>query len=636
VSRWLIILLLFLKVGVASAQKISAADPTGKYLDEWAEIVDVYQDSVELVVSLAEELIGKLRLPADSIDYIRARKYQGRAHRVMGNYVKSIGVFREVYKFATKYNDSIVIAEAADQIATMNTFMGNMSEAQDYLLQVVNIYNKIGSDEQIANSNNGLAIFYSDIDRVDEAIKVYKLALSQSEAIDDTMGRANIHANLGMVYLDQGAYDLAEEHILMQGYLDTLMNTQWGLGFHHDFMGSLRRRQGRLEEALRWKQSSLDIRSKLSSHYNRAESISGLASVYLEMGQYDQAIANANLILERKEQHQSLSQQMSAFSLLSRSYAGKEDYKRSLDYYKDYKSMSDSIYNRDMLAEIANKDALYQKARKDEEIAVLNAKQVKSQAKLQYKNRIIIICMISLAIISMLISLLFSLYRKVMSQKDQLAESVSEKDLLLREVHHRVKNNLQLVSSLLTLQGRSIDDVMAQQAIADGKSRVRSMALIHQDLYNRENLSGIGVKVYLEKLTKELFAAYQIDGNEIRLEMKIQDLELDVDTMVPLGLIINELITNSLKYAFDSSDSGVLKIALFERENPQKSNKESIGQLVLKIEDDGKGFDQEKVRHNTFGTTLVKALTEQLGGVISTASNNGTTITIVFKEYRKT
>ena len=288
--------------------------------------------------------------------------------------------------------------------------------------------------------------------------------------------------------------------------------------------------------------------------------------------------------------------------------------------------MSDSIYNRDLLSEIETKDALYEKAKQDREITKLNAINEIADTKLSNKNKIISIGTVSLAIILTLLLFLCRLLQKYKNKKDKLAKALSEKDILLREIHHRVKNNLQLISSLLTLQGRSIDDEIAIKAINEGKNRVRSMALIHQDLYNKENLTGITVKTYMEKLIQELFDTYRIDKDRIKLELDIEDLELDVDTVIPLGLIINELITNSLKYAFPNEDTGILKVNLSEIND----------QLVLTISDNGIGYDTTKINKNSFGSTLVNALTEQLEGTIEIDNNQGTTILISIKDYKST
>jgi two-component sensor histidine kinase len=205
-----------------------------------------------------------------------------------------------------------------------------------------------------------------------------------------------------------------------------------------------------------------------------------------------------------------------------------------------------------------------------------------------------------------------------------LAKALTEKDVLLREIHHRVKNNLQLVSSLLTLQGQSIDDKMALKAINEGKSRVRSMALIHQDLYQNENITSVSAQTYLSKLCNELFQTYNIKEEQIRLKTAIQDVYIDVDTLIPLGLILNELVTNSLKYAFPDDRKGQIEILLKEDEN----------QLIVQVKDDGVGYKPDQVRSNSFGSVLIGSLIQQLDGQIETVIDNGTNITLKLNEYQ--
>ena len=263
-------------------------------------------------------------------------------------------------------------------------------------------------------------------------------------------------------------------------------------------------------------------------------------------------------------------------------------------------------------------DAKYVKEQQDREIQYLDEKN-------KTQRRFLIIGTSALLLISLLSYFLYRLLRRSRAQKEMIAKTLKEKDTLLREIHHRVKNNLQLVSSLLTMQGRSIDDVNALEAINEGKSRVRSMALIHQDLYNKENLTGISVKEYIEKLTIELFATYRVNQDQISLEMQIEDIELDVDTMVPLGLIINELISNSLKYAFPENRKGLLQVSLTVKGD----------NLRLQVSDNGIGYDVNKVSEESFGSTLVKALTEQLEGKLVSDGVNGSTTKIDFLEYQR-
>ena len=268
---------------------------------------------------------------------------------------------------------------------------------------------------------------------------------------------------------------------------------------------------------------------------------------------------------------------------------------------------------------IQDLEARYRKDELDREIDFLAKENESNEKVLAQQRRTIFIGGGALVLISLLSFFLFRLYKKVNAQRKVISKTLAEKDLLLREIHHRVKNNLQMVSSLLSLQGRSIDNVSAQKAIQEGKNRVRSMALIHQDLYNKDNITHIGVHDYIVKLSRELVSSFDRNGN-IQLNIDVGEIDLDIDTMIPLGLIMNELMTNSFKYAFEENTIGKIDIQLVEQGNT----------YVFTIVDNGKGYNPQNVRENSFGSTLIKALTKQLDGIISVNTDNGTRVDITF------
>ena len=153
--------------------------------------------------------------------------------------------------------------------------------------------------------------------------------------------------------------------------------------------------------------------------------------------------------------------------------------------------------------------------------------------------------------------------RKVEKQKAVIEKSLDEKEFLLKEIHHRVKNNLQVISSLLNLQSRTVDDEKVQSALNEGRNRVRSMAIIHQNLYQKDNLAGISMSTYLGELSQEIVDSYSVN-QVVNVSLDIEDIHLDVDTAVPIGLIVNELVSNSMKYGFSNQNQGVIKIELFK------------------------------------------------------------------------
>ncbi len=571
--------------------------------------------NVPKYLTLFREIPG---IEQDSNGLMKALRLEAHADRIMGNFSRSVTNFLKCHTYFEKMADTSNLVFTANQLGSMYSFMGQNEKAQNYLLQLYKIRKIQGDTRALASATNGLAIFYNNTNQEDKAIQRYKEALAMYRTIQDTLGQANVHANLGITYTELGNYTEAEYHIGMQGKLDSLLNTQWGLGFFFDYLGYLREKQGRYPEAYAHHLQSLKIREQLASHYNRTESRISLANVLLQLGRFDEAIQQANKVLNNHEERSSFYQLQSAYSALAEAFEAKNDLKRALNYRKLQNALSDSIYNKEMLETITEKDALFENALKENEIALLNVEKQSSKNVIDQKNRTIAFGGIGLFLVSMLCLGLYLVTRKYLKQKEELGVALNEKDILLREIHHRVKNNLQLVSSLLTLQGRSINDSTAQIAINEGKNRIRSMALIHQDLYQKENITAVNAKEYFHKLCHELLETYRSSTVQVDLKLNIVPIKIDVDTLVPLGLMTNEIITNSLKYAFKDRRKGLIKVVLEQKRET----------LVLTFIDNGVGYDPLNIPNNSFGHRLIYSLAEQLEANLTIQAQNGTTISI--------
>jgi two-component sensor histidine kinase len=206
--------------------------------------------------------------------------------------------------------------------------------------------------------------------------------------------------------------------------------------------------------------------------------------------------------------------------------------------------------------------------------------------------------------------------------EEQIKKSLKEKETLLNEIHHRVKNNLTVVSSLLGLQANRMNDEKLTVALMDSKNRVQSMSTIHETLYQSDNLSSIDMNTYLSNLSRAVSQNYTIDSS-INLEIEAENIFIGTKQASPIGLIVNELITNSFKYAFPENRDGEIRIKLHE----------SGSQIELEYSDDGVGFSEELdwKNSNTLGLKLVRTLVEnQLDGLIDMESNNGTKFIIKF------
>ena len=552
--------------------------------------------------------------------------YYSRAYRAQGEYTSAIENAMESYKLSESIRDTMKAARSAYQYGIMNLFIGNMDESLNYLSLSYNYYSSLGSNEDIADLNNALASYYIDNGNSELALERYNLALDTYTSINDSTGIANVNANLALVYIDEKEFDKAEYHLRQQGKIDSLQNSDYGLGFYYDFMGYLKHSEERYDQALYWYTNAVAIRSKLSSHYNRCESNLSMGQVLFDIKRYEEAIPYASEIFKYKDAHQSLSQEKRAHKILANSYEELGNLGLALKHYKDYKTVNDSMYNESKISAIAQSEAKLKKADLDRQIELLNKENELSELKVSKQKTLIGFSIFGLLLLGIVSLLIGKLYQNIKIKNKQINTTLKDKEILLREIHHRVKNNLQVISSLLSLQSRQIDNIQIQNAINEGRNRVRSMALIHQNLYQNENLTGVNVHSYLDKLVSELLTTYKYKQNNITLELNIENLNLDVDTMIPLGLIINELVSNSLKHAFEDYEKGIISIVLNEINDS----------LVLKVSDNGKGMDGVDLNSKkSFGVRLIKAFSQKLKADLRYETDNGTHITMIINKYLK-
>ena len=209
--------------------------------------------------------------------------------------------------------------------------------------------------------------------------------------------------------------------------------------------------------------------------------------------------------------------------------------------------------------------------------------------------------------------------------EEQLKASLEEKELLLKEVHHRVKNNLQVIYSIFSLQSQTLKDKQALAIIEESQNRINSMALIHEKLYQSTNLSNIDFAEYIRDLAYYLLASYNVDPHRIETEMTIESIPLHLDSAIPCGLLINELVSNSLKHGFPNQRSGKIYISLGIEDTQGET-------LRLKVEDNGVGLPEgfDPTQTTSLGVSLISSLTQQLRGTLKFQNNPGASFEITF------
>ncbi len=308
------------------------------------------------------------------------------------------------------------------------------------------------------------------------------------------------------------------------------------------------------------------------------------------------------------------------------------DYKKALNHAELFMARKNQLQEEDKQRQILALEAQYENDKKENEIKLLKLEdEAKSLhiLKAEKEKWLLLLFSTLMMVLLSLVGYLFYQNRKkkeVLESKNKIISiALHEKDVLLREIHHRVKNNLQVVSSLLNLQSNYISDVVALEAINEGKNRVTSMALIHQNLYTEENLTSIDTHQYFDDLIDQLFESYQIDENKIRLEKSIDSILIDVDTMIPLGLITNELISNALKHAFHGKETGIISFSL----------KDKGDAIEVKIKDNGIGMLPEDFTSSlSFGNKMIHAFVQKLKAQLSINYIDGTEFTLTLNKQK--
>jgi len=303
-----------------------------------------------------------------------------------------------------------------------------------------------------------------------------------------------------------------------------------------------------------------------------------------------------------------------AYEVLGKAYAFNHNYKDALSAFEEYDRLKNEIFTAEADRRISLIQTEFDVAGKEDTIELQGI-----TIERQRIRQTLFIVFASLLFIMLL--LIYIAYQNIRKKRMLLQKQNLEKEFLLKEIHHRVKNNLGVVSSLLELQAAQTDDHKVIAAMKQSQNRVYSMGMIHQRLYQGKNLATVEMKGYFQNLGQHILGSFGV-VDRVNIEYNMEAIELDVDTAIPLGLIVNELLTNSLKYAFPNNRKGNIKVSL---------GRTAAEILLLEVADDGVGKQEENLDKGTgFGTQLIKLLMQQLNGEMKFQSKKGTSFSFEF------
>ncbi|MAU15770.1 MAG: histidine kinase [Muricauda sp.] len=627
--RFLFTSVFFLFLYTASAQTIAEEESTLKEFQDTnqpTERFNVFFNSLDRYnVNSAYDWLDTIKIYMSNAqktgDTLATRLYkvmQAQVYNDLGEYDKSTALAKELYEI----KDSL---DAGSQKVVLDVLDDNYANLQLFDKQI-----EIRKQKRELGLTNNVSFYdiYSNLGLYRKARNQYIMEVKPTIADNDSYGLAKYHSKVGnYLRLDDSAPTALSELKKAKAYLDVYDNdisTQKSEAdiFESELLkaeieGNIAKCHvmlGEYEEAIPLLETSIETLKKSPNNKDQSEVVENtlyLAEANLQMEHFTEA----KKYLDVEFDNISVLQTIKKNSLLAAFYDKVENYKNASIYYKRNERIKDSLAKKQsalikqqLVTIVANEDLENSQRLIDEQKRINELARSEMKAKDERINLVFISLIFTLlGFAGLVYAYLKSIknQRLIAEQKRIIENSLVEKDSLLKEIHHRVKNNLQMVSSLLSLQTKNTRSKAAIVALEEGKSRVKAMALIHQKLYQNDDLSVIEMQGYIESLINSVQSVYKKGGHNISITIDAEGTELDIDRAIPFGLILNELVSNSFKYAFPENDENG-KIYIHLRKNGDQG--------YFEYTDNGIGLpeDSDERAHSSMGLRLINRLVNQL------------------------
>lgn len=524
-----------------------------------------------------------------------------------------------------------------DHLVVVSRSKGNQSQAMYFAMEAIKCAEAARDTANLSRFYGRLAFIYKDLNEHDKALYWNKKTMDRYRRNGVKNKLFMYGATLGMLstlialHEPQAALDTAQTVLAQFPPVspDEKQHAATMLGECYEALGQDKLAEQYFQEAVSWEEKHPH------GFTMRFRTVYNMGKFYCDQRQYERA-RHYLLQAAQTEGFVAHSVQRNVQWLLFRVDSAAGNYLAAIGHYQRFKSISDTVYNIERSRQIEEMQAKYESGQKEQAIQLLRRESQLQQNELKQASQARTVTIAIIILLIIIIALLYNRYsirqrnnlqlesqqKEINLKNASLQKLLEEKEWLLKEIHHRVNNNLQIVTSLLNTQSAYLDNDKAILAIRDSQHRMRAMSLIHQKLYQSEKVAAIDIQTYIQELISYLDDNF-IVNNRIRFVLNLIPIELDVAQAVPLGLILNETITNAIKYAFPDNRPGVITITM---EQPE------TGEIQLTIQDNGRGlppgFDING--SHSLGMNLVQGLTQQLNGHFSMESREGVKATIRF------
>ena len=526
-------------------------------------------------------------------EYAESYMIIGTSYWVRGNYDEALKYYTKSLKVCEENDDKKGAASCYNNIGFIYRNRGAYEQALQYHLRALKTKEELGDKFGIARCYNNIGIIYDERGDYDKAMDYYNEALGIFEELEDKQGIAFSYNNLGVVYEARDDYDRALQYHRESLKIKEELGDKKGTADSYINIGGVHEKRDEYSVALDYYLKALKLLEDIDDKRESADACISIGRVHTQLGHFDAALKYLQEGLRIARDIGALYWEMDSYKELANLYENRADFEQALRYYKLYSDLRESVFDEESDRAIADLMVKYETEKKEKESEIYRLKNVELESLIVERKQ----------------------------AEERLEKLLAEKEILLDEINHRVKNNLQVIISLLSLQSAQVDNEDVRRILGESIDRIRTMSLIHDKLYKADDLTRIDLGVYIRDLTEELFSSYSNLLSDVNLAIDVEEVPLPVSKAIPFGLIINELLNNSFKYAFPDGMRGEILVEL---------KLDGTDKMTLTFSDNGIGFptDFNIEKTETLGLQIVDALIRQLDGSLEIAKTGGAKYTI--------
>ncbi|MEX1001734.1 MAG: histidine kinase dimerization/phosphoacceptor domain -containing protein [Crocinitomicaceae bacterium] len=560
---------------------------------------------MDSAIIFGNQSIELLKQYPDSLDYFMAQYNQGNLYLFQDDHIQALVQFKK----ATK-----VIEDNFEMYMNIDKDRVNLNRAYCYS-SIGIVYQKLSANQKA-------------IDNMHKSINISH----RVDSWESNVLRSVILGNLGQIYYHMGNYKKAESYAIAGMEQKKMLGQEGAIGYNFQVLAMSAYGRGKYKLSLKYLEQS-DKKFELGQ--NRTERVRNnfwRAKCFMARGELKRSL-DLLLSIEPDVLDQfSSGERIDFYEVLADNYQQTGDLKKANDYLRvtlSHRKRVDEKNSREIVDQFLSFFE-EEEVHLNDRIQNLKNKQdrekleIEIQAERDKKIWIYTLFIVSIVGLLLIILIISNAYRKNRKTTKELSESIDEKKVLFKEVHHRVKNNFQIISSLLNLQHGIEEDERGRKVLTDAQSRIQSMSLVHELLYRKSEVKRIDFKEYVNELVSSIIRSYKGEKEEIAYVIECGNESFDLEVAIPLGLILNEVVTNSVKYAFEDSTSGEIHVKLVKKE---------AAHYTLTIRDNGVGIPEQYIsgKKETLGIELINILSSQLEGSVTIKVENGTTVVLDFK-----